>query len=101
MSIDSTRPITPLSPIQGSEPGTVQPQKNKATGNSDASAGETQVNLSDAQSLLHQSSSLDIDSVKIDSIKQSIRNGDLQVDTGKIADALIAQTKSILNMPND
>jgi negative regulator of flagellin synthesis FlgM len=97
MSIDSTPPISPLSPIQGSEVGTVQTQKTKATGTGSTPAEETQVNLSDAQASLHQASSLDIDSAKVDSIKQSIRNGDLKVNTGKIADALIAQTQSMLD----
>ncbi|TKI08300.1 flagellar biosynthesis anti-sigma factor FlgM [Martelella alba] len=96
MSIDSTRPITPLTPIQGSEIGTVQPQKNKS-GDSGAIGGQTQVNLSDAQARLHQASSEDIDSAKVESLKAAIRNGDLKVDTGKIADALIAQTQSMLN----
>ncbi|QWA09088.1 anti-sigma-28 factor FlgM [Sodalis ligni] len=97
MSIDSTRPITPLNPIQGSEIGTVQPQKNKGTGKSGATGEETQVNLSDAQARLRQDGSQDIDSAKVESIKESIRNGNLKVDTGKIADALIAQTRSMLN----
>ncbi|XBS68382.1 flagellar biosynthesis anti-sigma factor FlgM [Acerihabitans sp. KWT182] len=99
MSIDSTRPITPLTPVQGSEIGTVQPQKNSATDSTDASGEETQVNLSDAQSSLRQSSSLDIDSAKVESLKQSIRNGELKVDTGKIADALISETQAMLNDP--
>ena len=100
MSIDSTRPITPLTPIQGSEIGTVQPQKNKASGNARASGEETQVNLSDAQARLHQASSQDIDTAKVDSLKAAIRNGDLKVDTGKIADALIAHTRSLLSDPD-
>jgi len=97
MSADSTRPITPLTPIQGSVVGKARPQKNLATGSSEAASEETQVNLSDAQTLLHQASSLDIDSAKVDSLKQSIRNGELKVDTGKIADALISQTQSMLD----
>lgn len=96
MSIESTRPITPRSPIQGSEPGTVQSSKTKTT--APAAAGEeTQVNLSDAQARLRQPGSQDFNSAKVDSLKQAIRNGELKIDTGKIADALIAQTQSMLD----
>lgn len=97
MSIDSTRPINPLAPVTGSEIGTAQPQKNKAAGSNSTSSEETQVNLSDAQASLHQASSDDINVAKVAGIKQSIRNGDLKIDTGKIADALIAQTQSMMN----
>ncbi len=97
MSIDSTRPIQPLSPIQGPETGTVQPQKSKTTGGAIATSQQTQVNLSDAQARLRQPGSQDIDSAKVDNLKQAIRRGELKVDTGKIADALIAQAQSMLD----
>jgi len=97
MSIDSTRPINPLTPVQGSETGTVQPPKNKATDSDNTPSEKTQVNLSDAQANLRQASSGDIDVAKVNSIKQSIRNGDLKINTGKIADALIQQTQSMLD----
>lgn len=96
MSIDSTRPIPGLSSIQGSEPSTAQTQKTGAAGATNAGQ-ETQVNLSDAQARLRQPSSMDFNSAKVESLKTAIRNGELKVDTGKIADDLIAQTQSMLD----
>lgn len=97
MSIDSTRPIRPLSPLQGSETGTVQPQKNKTVGNADTAGGQTQVNLSDAQARLRQPSSRDIDAAKVASLKQDIAQNKLKIDIGKVADAVIAQAQSMLD----
>ncbi|NDL62625.1 flagellar biosynthesis anti-sigma factor FlgM [Acerihabitans arboris] len=96
MSIDTTRPIPGLSPIQNSELSNAQPQKSSAAGASGDSQ-ETQVNLSDAQARLRQPNSQDFNSAKVESLKQAIRNGELKVDTGKIADELIAQTQSMLD----
>jgi|SRR5476649_231275 len=97
MSIDSTRPIGPLSPLQGSEAGTVQPQKSKTTATTETSGQQTQVNLSDAQTRLRQPNDKDIDSGKVDSLKDAIRRGDLKINTGKIADAVIANAQSMVD----
>ncbi len=97
MSIDSTRPIRPLSPIQGADAGTVQPQKSKTTASAEATGQQTQVNLSDAQARLRQPNDQDIDSGKVDSLKDAIRRGDLKINTGKIADAVIANAQSMVD----
>ncbi|CPR21091.1 Negative regulator of flagellin synthesis FlgM [Brenneria goodwinii] len=60
-------------------------------------ASETQVNISNAQAQLTQASDQDIDIEKVENLKQAIRNGELKIDTGKIADALIAETQSGIN----
>ncbi|MEA9392609.1 flagellar biosynthesis anti-sigma factor FlgM [Acerihabitans sp. TG2] len=97
MSIDSTRPILPLSPLKGSDAGTVQPQKSKTTASTEASGQQTQVNLSDAQARLREPSDKDINTDKVNNLKDAIRRGDLQVNTGKIADAVIANAQSMVD----
>ncbi|HEY0209304.1 flagellar biosynthesis anti-sigma factor FlgM [Acerihabitans sp.] len=96
MSIESTRPIPPLSTLQGTDQGTVQSSKAKTAAPAVTSGEETQVNLSDAQARLRLAGSQDINVAKVASLKQAIRNGELKIDTGKIADALIAQTRTML-----
>ncbi len=43
-----------------------------------------------------QPSSKDINVERVEQLKTAIRNGELKMDTGKIADALIADTKAYL-----
>ncbi|WP_410015407.1 flagellar biosynthesis anti-sigma factor FlgM [Sodalis sp. C49] len=97
MSIESTRPIRPLSTLPGNDQGTVQSPKAKAAAPAVTPGEETRVKLSDAQAQLRQPGSNDINVAKVESLKQAIRNGELKIDTGKIADALIAQTQSMLD----
>ena len=54
----------------------------------------TQVKLSDAQARLMQPGTQDIDMNRVDAIKQAIRNGELKMDAGKIADALLKDAQS-------
>ncbi|MCL2895300.1 flagellar biosynthesis anti-sigma factor FlgM [Brenneria tiliae] len=96
MSIDSTRPISGVKSVQSQETELLPHAKNKASPTPVQStvATETQVNISNAQTQLTQSSEFDIDIEKVESLKQAIRNGELKIDTGKIADALIAEAQS-------
>ena len=55
-----------------------------------------QVKLSDAQARLMQPGTQDIDMNRVETLKQAIRDGSLQIDAGKIADALIKDTQDFL-----
>lgn len=96
MDIERTRPIHNVTPLQSVDTAssTAAP-KTKAVAASATADSTTQVSLSDAQSRLKQGGQ-DIDSAKVDRIKEAIRDGSLQMDSGKIADALIAQASSLL-----
>ncbi|MNL86216.1 Negative regulator of flagellin synthesis [compost metagenome] len=52
--------------------------------------------LSGAQSQLTKASAQDINTVRVEELKNAIRNGELKMDTGKIADALIQEAKDSL-----
>lgn len=94
MSIDRTSPLKPVNAVQPREPNEAQAQKIRT----DKSSAEnsTSVTLSAAQAKLMQPSSSDINMDRVETLKTAIRNGELKMDTGKIADALIADTQSWL-----
>ncbi|WP_192458724.1 flagellar biosynthesis anti-sigma factor FlgM [Musicola keenii] len=95
MSIDSTRPVSGVKSIQNKDSGLLQSTKGKSSSVTDNNETEqTQVSLSEAQSRLMQPSSQDIDLEKVESIKQAIKDGKLQIDVGKIADALLNEAQS-------
>ncbi|RLM27201.1 anti-sigma-28 factor FlgM [Brenneria alni] len=96
MSIDSTRPISGVKSVQSQDADLTPHAKSKTSHASvqSTATSETQVNLSNAQAQLTQSSELDINIEKVENLKQAIRNGELKVDTSKIADALIAEAQS-------
>ncbi len=54
------------------------------------------VTLSDAQAKLMQPGSSDINLERVEALKLAIRNGELKMDTGKIADALISEAQQDL-----
>jgi negative regulator of flagellin synthesis FlgM len=63
------------------------------------SAGDANVNLSALSSSLRSlaaSGSADIDTAQVESIKSAIRNGTLQIDTGKIADGVLETARNLL-----
>jgi len=61
-----------------------------------ATANSTSVTLSDAQAKLMQPGSNDINMERVEALKTAIRNGELKMDTSKIADALIQDAQSFL-----
>lgn len=99
MSIDRTQPLKPVATVQTRENNesaagkTRQASSTTATTTAPAAA---QVSLSNEQSQLTQSGSNDINVARVEQLKTAIRNGELKMDTGKIADALIADTKAYL-----
>lgn len=94
MSIDRTSPVNPVSTVQPRETTDTQTQKNRLEKN--ATANSTSVTLSDAQSKLMQPGTGDINMERVEQLKAAIRNGELRMDTGKIADALIQDAQSYL-----
>ncbi len=97
MSIDKTQRMQPTSPIHAREQNDVAAAKNRqpaAGTNSEPTA--SQVVLSGAQSQLTHSNSSDINQARVEQLKNAIRNGELKMDTGKIADALIQQARDAI-----
>lgn len=94
MSIDRTSPLNPVSTVQHRETNdspTLQQNPGKSL-----SANSTSVQLSDAQTKLTQSRDGDINLSRVEALKAAIRNGEVKMDTGKIADALIQETRHSL-----
>ena len=91
MSIDRTSPLKPVSTVQPRETSDapVQKARNEKT-------TSTSVMLSDAQAKLMQPGTNDINMERVEALKTAIRNGELKMDTGKIADSLIREAQSYL-----
>ncbi|BAT34716.1 anti-sigma factor for FliA (sigma 28) [Escherichia albertii] len=92
MSIDRTSPLKPVSTVQPRET-TDAPVTNTRAAKTTAS---TSVTLSDVQAKLMQPGSSDINLERVEALKLAIRNGELKMDTGKIADALISEAQQDL-----
>ena len=95
MSIDRTSPLKPVSTVQTRETCDTQAQKVRLE--KSKTANSTSVTLSDAQSKLMQPGSSDVNMERVEQLKTAIRNGELKMDTGKIADALINEVQSYLS----
>jgi len=97
MSIDRTQPLKPVATVQTRESNESAAGKPRQASNATATTpAAAQVSLSNAQSQLTQPGSQDINVARVEQLKTAIRNGELKMDTGKIADALIADTKAYL-----
>lgn len=97
MSIDRTQPLKPVATVQTRETNDSSGSKTRQASAAPATtAAAAQVSLSNAPSQLTQASSQDINVARVEQLKTAIRNGELKMDTGKIADALIADTKAYL-----
>lgn len=94
MSIDRTSPLQPLTPVQTRDAADTQAPKVRQ--DKAAAATSTSVTLSESQARLMQPQESDINTDRVEALKAAIRNGELKMDTGKIADALIADTRSWL-----
>lgn len=93
-SIERTSPSKPISAVQARETNEAASQKTrteKAT-----AANSASVTLSDAQAALTQPGASDINVERVEALKTAIRNGELKMDTGKIADALLQEARSYL-----
>ena len=98
MSIDRTQPLKPVATVQTRESNESAAGKTRQASSTTATTAPAaaQVSLSNAQSQLTQAGSQDINVARVEQLKTAIRNGELKMDTGKIADALIADTKAYL-----
>lgn len=94
MSIDHTSPLKPVTTVQSRE--TTDSLVAKTRQEKSAAANSTSVRLSDAQAKLMQPGSTDINMTRVEALKTAIRNGDLNMDTGKIADALLEDAQNYL-----
>lgn len=94
MSIDRTSALKPVSTVQPRE--TNDAPALKARLEKSSTANSTSVTLSDAQSKLMQPGTNDINMERVEALKTAIRNGELKMDTSKIADALINETQNFL-----
>ncbi|WP_130834697.1 flagellar biosynthesis anti-sigma factor FlgM [[Erwinia] mediterraneensis] len=97
MSIDRTQPLNPVSTVQTRENNdsnnTTKVRQAATPATSETGA---QVRLSEAQAQLTKPGAQDINMARVEQLKTAIRNGELKMDTGKIADALIADTRDYL-----
>ncbi|EBM0149552.1 anti-sigma-28 factor FlgM [Salmonella enterica subsp. enterica serovar Kentucky] len=94
MSIDRTSPLKPVSTVQTRETSDTPEQKTRQEKTSAATSAS--VTLSDAQAKLMQPGVSDINMERVEALKTAIRNGELKMDTGKIADSLIREAQSYL-----
>ncbi len=95
MSIERTQSLKPLNPVQPRETAELAQPKAKAS-TQQASGGDSQLQLSSMQTQLTQPTATDIDLQRVEELKLAIRNGELQMDTGKIADALLRDAQDLL-----
>jgi negative regulator of flagellin synthesis FlgM len=68
-----------------------------AQGASDGDANVSLSGLSSSLRALAASGAADIDVAHVESIKEAIRNGTLQIDTGKIADGVLQTARNLLS----
>ncbi|EMD9322058.1 anti-sigma-28 factor FlgM [Salmonella enterica subsp. enterica serovar Cerro] len=94
MSIDRTSPLKPVSTVQTRETSDTPVQKTCQEKTSAPTSAS--VTLSDAQAKLMQPGVSDINMERVEALKTAIRNGELKMDTGKIADSLIREAQSYL-----
>lgn len=70
-----------------------------STSTATGASGDANVNLSGLSSHLQSlasGGSSDIDTAHVESIKQAIKNGTLTIDSGKIADGVLATARDLL-----
>lgn len=94
MSIDRTQRLQPVSTVQPRETPADNPLQPRKAAVARTAVSGTQVKLSEAQARLMQPGTQDIDMGRVEAIKQAIRNGELKMDAGKIADALLQDAQS-------
>lgn len=92
--IDRTQRLQPVSTVQPRETPADNPLQPRKAAVAETAVSGTQVKLSEAQARLMQPGTQDIDMGRVEAIKQAIRNGELKMDAGKIADALLQDAQS-------
>ncbi|ACR30381.1 flagellar biosynthesis anti-sigma factor FlgM [Burkholderia glumae] len=107
MKIDTT----PATNVRPASPDAASPRTQASSSTAPAAAapaesapagGDANVNLSSLSTnlrLLAASGSADIDTAKVQSIRDAIKNGSLTIDTGKIADGILQTASELLRTP--
>lgn len=94
MSIDRTQRLQPVPAVQPRETTAESALPARKNVQLEPAVSGTQVKLSDAQARLMQPGPQDIDMNRVETIKQALHNGELNMDAGKIADALLQDMQS-------
>jgi negative regulator of flagellin synthesis FlgM len=94
MSIDRTQRLQPVPAVQPRETTAENALPARKSVQQEPAVSGTQVKLSDAQARLMQPGTQDIDMSRVEAIKQAIRSGELKMDAGKIADALLQEMQN-------
>ena len=79
--------------------GATQGAASTAASGASSASGDTSVSLSGLSQHLRSlaaSGSADIDTAHVESIKQAIKDGTLQIDSGKIADGVLQTARDLL-----
>jgi negative regulator of flagellin synthesis FlgM len=79
--------------------GVMQDTTNAGASSASGASGDTSVSLSGLSQHLRSlaaSGSADIDTAHVESIKQAIKDGTLQIDSGKIADGVLQTARDLL-----
>lgn len=107
VKVDSTSTSNLTSPkggVQGTRAGgQAAASAAPAGGNTASAAGDASVSLSGLSSQLRSlaaSGEADIDVAHVESIKKAIADGTLTMDTGKIADGILATARELLKNPS-
>jgi len=85
--------------LQRTQQGDAATTGGAGTSTATGASGDANVNLSGLSSHLHSlasAGSSDIDTAHVESIKQAIKNGTLTIDSGKIADGVLATARDLL-----
>ncbi|WP_246798063.1 flagellar biosynthesis anti-sigma factor FlgM [Burkholderia perseverans] len=107
MKIDTT-PATNVRPASTDAASSRNQASSSAASSAAAQAesapagGDANVNLSSVSTNLRSlaaSGSADIDTAKVQSIRDAIKNGSLTIDTGKIADGVLQTASELLRTP--
>lgn len=103
MAIERASPIN-ITPVSSTQAPRVISDMLSSQGKASVPNNETKqtasnsasVTLSEAQAMLSQPGTEDINTERVETLKAAIRNGELKMDTGKIADALIHEAQNLL-----
>lgn len=90
MNIDRTSPLKPVSAVQPRENNDARTQKTMRREKAPVTDSAS-VTISNTQATLTQASAGDINTERVEALKMAIRNGELEMDTARIADALIRE----------
>lgn len=102
MSIEQTPAISALTQVTKREPQDIAPTLRDKKIAEAPITKESSFSLSEVQKKLLQPQPTDINSAKVERIKQAIKNDTLQMDAGKVADGILRDAhECMLSMKSD